>query len=267
MGSAAHQHVRCKTRVVDRIRVRQVLVGESSCGRHVKPVVDETMDVAHARDQVRAGGRTDKRERHRFLDALVPWSPRELRPEGIGRAIDRAARGIGQSASIEGIEGKPGQPIAEIGLGVVEPEIRSGRYVVRAPLKQARPMGAGIFRQPDRVTVVPAINGRHRDPAGMVPVDAETHVAALGIGTASGRHVGPLTGVGVELPYRAARHAVRTYAGAVVDVERAVGAERRLCRQHVGRRPARNRAPAAAAVRRAEQVLACGIGNAGINPP
>src|SRR6185437_10973352 len=86
---------------------------------------------------------------------------------------------------------------------------------------------------------------------------------AFGVGL-FGRDVGPLAGLGIELPYCAVRHTPWTGHGSVCDVQIAIGSQRGTVRT-ILRRFVRNWRPGVSCVGASEKIIATEQRNAGVN--
>ena len=82
----------------------------------------ETVNVAHAAQQMGAGGRTDQSQRHGFFESLVKEDP-VRRPAGIGfrdigAAPDAVTGGEQNLIRIKGVDHNGANPVRRAGLGV-----------------------------------------------------------------------------------------------------------------------------------------------------
>src|SRR3546814_7473473 len=102
-------------------------------------------------------------------------------------------------------------------------------------------MHAAIVREPDRIDGIAAIDRADREGPGIGSRDRYTHVATRRCIQALDRgYVMPLTGAGIEPPYRTARDPVGTNVVAPRNPQHAVPANHRSPRKQAGGRTSKD---------------------------
>ena len=186
----------------------------------------ETVNVAHAADQMRAGRRTDHRQRHGFFQAPVKENPGDFAARigggGVGRAPDAVARAKQDLVGVMRVDGHAARPVRRMAVGGV-----GGQGIIQSSVghQNALPSGSAVGAAEHFILQAPPVHGGGHDGGGMLGVHRHrtvTPAEPLAVGGFLRRDVRPDAVLGIVFPQGTIADAVRPRHGAVSEIVQAV---------------------------------------------